>query len=136
MGAENLSIDLYVDERLRRWATWSEKNLTGGLGFPSRSTLVRIMERTPRQETFSKNSLCYEDPEAEETEEAIISLSLYRPVLAKTIILRYTTPNSKIKEKLRLQNISYAAFRQYLNSAKAWIGGALMCGTKNRNLPS
>jgi hypothetical protein len=122
------SIDIYVEQRLRKWALWTEKCLTEGIGFPHQSAFTKIYQGESSKSS-STSLINSSDEDSEETDKAINSLYQYKPILATVIILRYTA-GAFLKEKLKKLNIPYETYKKYLQIAKSWIGGFLV--KKNR----
>lgn len=117
--------DLYVDKYMQKWAYFSEKNLTGGLGFSTRSVISKIMEYGFLiQSSAPIHSISYDDDEVEEVEEALRGLADYSPKLAKIIMLRYLY-RSRVREALIKEKITYDVYKKGLQIAKAWMASAL-----------
>ena len=117
--------DLYVDKLMKKWAYFSEKNLTGGIGFPSRSVISKIMEYGFLIQTSgTQKTLDYDNDEVEEIEVALSDLGKYNPKLAKIIMVRYLY-TSNIREILTKEGITYDVYKKGLQLAKAWMAAAL-----------
>jgi hypothetical protein len=119
--------DLYVDKCMKKWAYFSEKNLTGGLGYSTRSVISKIMEygfliQSSTGSSHYSNS--YEDDEVEEVEAALSAMAQYNPKLAKIIILRYLYKNN-VKNFLAKEKITYDVYKKGLQIAKVWMAAAL-----------
>lgn len=116
--------EYYVEGRLRRWGHWSMRCLTGGLGFPTRSEIGRLIDNGG---ILSKSTAPYHeitDDECSETDVAVNQLHICRPRLARIIVIKYTSAN--VKQKILAEGINYEAYKKDIKVAKAWISGMLV----------
>lgn len=117
--------DQYVDRCMKKWAYFSEKNLTGGLGYSTRSVISKIMEYGFLiQSTPGAYHTSYDDEEVEEVERVLSSMSEYNPRLAKIIMLRYLYKGN-VRAVLIKEKITYDVYKKGLQIAKAWMASAL-----------
>jgi hypothetical protein len=125
MTANTSNYDLYVDNLMKKWAYFSEKNLTGGIGFPSRSIISKIMQYGFLiQTSFGAQQISYDNDDVEEIEKALNDLGKYNPKLAKIIMIRYLY-TTHIREILARESITYDVYKKGLQIAKAWMAAAL-----------
>ena len=110
---------LPVKERLHRWAKWHAKGNDGGLGYPSTSTVYRVL----KQEMFSERTVYRVLPtneEAEETEGWVVELNQFDALSATALRLYYLYPGG-LRTHAKGLHLSYACFQQQVLKAHYWV---------------
>lgn len=61
-----------ADKRLEKWAAWSVRDVSGGLGYPSHAAFLQVV--APSTRPLSGDEFLFSDPEEQETDRVVADL--------------------------------------------------------------
>jgi len=116
--------DRDIEYRLKRWATWRAKVLTGSLGYPHRSTIGRIRDDGGIVSRSTRPPEMPYDAIAEEMDGLVWELEQYKKSCATALRVKYTGQGD-ISAQLRELKMPQGTFNLRIKMAKMWLAGRI-----------
>lgn len=116
-------VDWFVDRMLKRWGKWAVSTLEFGLGYPSRSVEGRLLDGGGLLvKSTAKPQIIYDD-ESEKIEKLLNELGAYKPQLALSLKLKYTSQD--LHKDLGTYSLPMPTFKKNLAEARVWMAASL-----------
>lgn len=119
-----VSMDVYIEERLIEWAAWFTKDNHGGIGYPKTSSIRMFLEGATIGKKRKAPKPLPTHEAAEEMEAFINEMYQQKPLMASVIRLHYLDHLS-IRKNAESLHISHTQFKQYISMGKQWLAGKL-----------
>lgn len=116
-------VDWFVDRMLKRWGKWAVSTLEFGLGYPSRSVEGRLLDGGGLLVKSTAPPQMIYDDESEKVERLLNELGAYKPQLALSLKLKYTSKD--IHKDLGTHSLPMPTFKKHLSEARAWMAASL-----------
>ncbi len=113
----------YVESRLHEWAEWFCKGNWYGIGYPTRSTIEKLMREGFSGKAYGPRPLPTHES-AEEIEKLIMIMAKQNFDMAYALRLQYLTRGS-LRAKSNAFNVSHMTFKYYVGMGKQWLAGRL-----------
>lgn len=118
------SIEKYIKQRLEEWADWYGRGRDSHLGYPSKSSFVRLMEGELLTNTNGAPKSLPSNERAEEIEALVKEMAEQHYKMATTLRCEYFLQGS-LRVKAKVLKISHTQFKYYLDMAIQWLIGRL-----------
>ena len=123
-----MSLDEYVESRLKRWAMWVLSKDNPGLNYSKKSLIYRMMNEAYVSLKYQSNKSSPSDPLADEIEEIINAMfkeSLTFQRCAIALREDYLSRKKHQHDRAAAVNMSVTRFKIHVERARMYLAGVL-----------